>query len=150
MPLDGDQMGDTYDFGTSVSVDNGGNPWNNLATIVVGEGQNMFSPVATGRVHLYNFSGWKSWHTGTVLEPTNLLSIGGEQENPYFGASVDLERGLIVVGAPHKALTNAPCFSGAIYLFDWELGSIQLSTYRTHLAKQTARTLAAVAHSEVL
>jgi len=121
MPLDGDQMGETYDFGTSVAVDNGENPWNNLATIAVGEGQNMWLPGGTGRVHLYNFSGWKSWHTGTILEPTNLLSIGGEQENPYFGASVDLDQGFLVVGAPHKALTNAPCFSGAIYL--WPYGN---------------------------
>ena len=108
--------GDVYGFGQSVAIANGEDIWNTPATIAIGEGQNAFNPGSNGRVHIYSFQFGYGLNQG-YLEP-EFLNV--DDDNPGFGASLDLDQGTLVVGAPHKAIEGATedCFTGAVYVYD--------------------------------
>ena len=104
---------DVWYFGCSVAIENGDDIWNQPATIAVGEAQDEWNNAnATGRVHIYTYQFGYGTHEN-VLTPWSMVS----DPNPYFGASIDLDQGRLVVGAPGTASVDPDdCVMGCIYL----------------------------------
>ena len=103
-----------YSYGTTVAIelDGYGDGW-----IAVGESENMFNPTATGKVHLSGVSGWYTWPY-TTLTPNN---VNEYDDNPAFGASLDIDDGRVLIGAPYKSEGGpgkSPCYMGAVYLYE--------------------------------
>jgi hypothetical protein len=107
---------DTYGTSVAIELDGTGGGW-----IAVGESENMFNPNATGKVHLSGVSNWYSWPYA-IWTPNNLNAY---DDNPFFGARLDIDDGRVLIGAPYKAIQGPggdACFQGAVYLYEEVIG----------------------------
>ncbi|MGF1772515.1 hypothetical protein L4C42_09410 [Vibrio wakamikoensis] len=77
------------DFGSSIASDNG--------TIVVGAYSDSENGTSAGAIYIYNHLG------GGQYSETKLLATDGGSED-FFGRSVDIDNGVIVVGANYCAI----------------------------------------------